>query len=125
MSIGLTFLLSVIFLGLIMVGSCFYFMFWMNKSTFNYVNDLDEVRTTGQPAERWQKRYLKKCRKLGRIPPELFERQKKRNLRHLRKLERFCRTTKLMESEEVRQGVLQELSLLRQEWRAEELQDEK
>ena len=120
MSIGLTLLLAVVFLGLIMVGSCVYFMFWMNASTFNMVNDLDEVRSTGRPAERWQRRYLKKCRKLGRVPPALFERQKRRNLSRLKALERFCRTTRLMESEAVRQGVLQELSLLRQEWRAEE-----
>ena len=124
MNIALTLLLAVIFLALIMVSSCFYFMFWMNKSTFNNVNDLDEIRTTGRPPEDWQKGYLKKCRKLGRIPPELFEKQKKRNLRRLKKLTRFCRTTKLMESEEVRQGVLQELSLIRQEWQAEEPQDE-
>ena len=124
MSIGLTLLLAVIFLALIMVGSCFYFMFWMNRSTFDMVNDLDEVRSTGRPAERWQKRYYDKCRKLGRVPPELFEWQKKRDLARLRALERFCRTTKLMESEEVRQGVLQELDLVRQEWQAEEPQDE-
>ena len=124
MSIGLTLLLAVIFLVLIMVSSCFYFMFWMNKSTFSKVNDLDEIRTTGRPPEDWQKSFHKKCQKLGRIPPKLFEKQKRRNLRRLKGLVRFCCTTKLMESEEVRQGVLQELSLVRQEWQAEEVQDE-
>ena len=124
MNIGLTLLLAVVFLALIMVGSCYYFMFWMNKSTFSKVNDLDEIRSTGRPPEDWQKSYLRKCRKLGRIPPELFEKQKKRNLRRLKGIVRFCRTTKLMESEDVRQGVLQELSLVRQEWQAEEPQDE-
>lgn len=124
MSIGLTFFLAVIALALIMVGSCYYFMFWMNKSTFDRVNDLDEIRSTGRPAERWQKRYYDKCRKLGRVPPELFERQKRRNLSRLNALTRFCRTTKLMESEDVREGVLQELDLLRQEWQAEEPPDQ-
>ena len=123
MNVGLTILLSVVALALVMVGSCFYFMFWMRKSTFDKLNDLDEIRTTQQPPERWQKRYLEKCRKLGRIPPELFEAQKKRDLRRLKKLERFCRTTVLMESEDVRQGVLQELSLVRQEWQAREPED--
>lgn len=123
MNIGLTLLLAVVFLVLIMVSSCFYFMFWMNRSTFDKVNDLDEIRTTGRPAERWQKSFHNKCRRLGRIPPELFEKQKKRNLKRLKRLVRFCSTTKLMESEAVRQGVLQELNLLRQEWQAEEPED--
>lgn len=118
MSLGVTLLLAVVSLAVIMVASCFYFMFWMKRSTFTTLSDLDEIRSTGLPPERWQKRYLEKCRKLGRIPPELFERQKKKDLRRLKKMIRFCRTTVLMESDDVRQGVLEELSRCRQEWQA-------
>ena len=120
MSVGVIFLLAVVALLAIMVGSCFYFSFWMQKSTFNNVNDLDDIRSTQLPPERWQRSYLKKCRKLGRVPQELFEKQKKKDLRKLKKLIRFCKTTRLMESDEVRDGVLQELNMIKQEWQAQD-----
>lgn len=120
MSLGITLLLSVVGLVVIMGGSCFYFSFWMQKAVFNQVNDLDYVRAYQLPPERWQKAYLKKCQKLGRIPPKLFNKQKRRNLRHLKGLTKFAKKTILMESEEVREGVLLELSQIRQQWEAEE-----
>lgn len=118
MSLGLTLILSVVCLAAVLVGSCVYFSAWMQKSTFSNLNALDWIRETHLPPEDWQKKYLKKCRKLGKEPPELFEKQKKRELKRLKKLRKFVKTTILVESEEVRADVLKDLDTVRQEWQA-------
>ena len=119
MDLGLLLLLSVIGLAFIMAGSSAYFIFFMKRIVFRQLQDLDHVRSTGFAPERWQRGYLAKAKSGGGINPRRWKRQKRKNLRRLAKLTRFAKTTRLMEDDDTRSGVLQELKDIRETWAAE------
>ena len=98
MSLGWFLLVAVLALGGLLVGSCFYFSWWMNRILTGKLQDLDDIRFTGLPPARW--------RHGGR----------RRNVYRLNGLVRFARKTNLMESEEIRGQVLEELIKIRGEW---------
>ena len=116
MDLGLLLLLSVIGLALIMAGSSAYFIFFMKRIVFRQLQDLDHIRNTGLVPERWQRGYLLKAKhdNLRR-----WKRWKRKNLRRLKKLTRFVKTTRFMEDDNTRAGVLQELKDIRETWMAE------
>ena len=116
MDLGLLLLLSVIGLALIMAGSSAYFIFFMKRIVFRQLQDLDHVRNTGLAPERWQKSYLIKSK---RDSPSHRRRQKRKNLKKLAQLTRFAKTTRFMEDDDTRAGVLQELKDIRETWAAE------
>jgi len=116
MDLGLLLLLSVIGLALIMAGSSAYFIFFMKRIVFRQLQDLDHVRGTGLAPERWQKGYLIKAKSDS---PRRWKRRKRKNLKKLAKLTRFAKTTRFMEDDDTRAGVLQELKGIRETWEAE------
>jgi len=91
-------LIAILALGGILVGSGFYFSWWMNRILASKLRDLDEVRFTGLPPERW--------RRGTRLT----------QVRRLDGLTRFVRKTKMVEDDQVRHQVLDELARIRGEW---------
>ncbi len=116
MGIGWILLLTVVGLGAIIVLSSVYYSWLMQKMLYGRVEDLEYVRIHAQPPDRWQRKFLIKARKMGKINPADQRRQTQKNLRKLEKLIRFAETTRFMESEEVREEVLLVLKLVRREW---------
>ena len=116
MNLWLVLLLTIAALALIMVLSSFYFSWLMQRLLYNNVEDIDYIRVHSLPPDRWQKRFLMKARKAGKIDPKAQNRQTRKNLRKLDKLIRFAETTRYMESEEVRKEVLLVLKLVKREW---------
>ena len=107
MNIGLILLLSVLALALIMMLSSAYFIFFMKRLVFRRLQELDHVRSTGLAPERWRKKYLS---------PKM---QKRKNLWMLKGLLRYTKTTRLVEDEDVRKGVILELCQIREAWTEE------
>lgn len=120
MNLGVLLLLTVVALAAIMIGSSVYFSYLTNKMLFTQLRDLDDVRTNGLPPERWQRGYLKKGRRNGKIEEKDWARQKKKNLSALKKLTHFAKTTNMMEDEQTREGVLEELAVIKKTWESEE-----
>lgn len=116
MSLGWILLLTVVALILIMVGSCFYFSWVMQKLLYDKVEDLEYIRSYSMPPDRWQRRFLIKARKQGRIDPKEQKKQTKKNLRKLEKVIKFAETTRYMENEQVRKECLLVLKLVKREW---------
>lgn len=116
MSLGWILLLTIVALILIMIGSSFYFSWLMQKMLYDKVEDLEYIRAYSMPPDRWQRRFLMKARKAGRIDPEDQKKQTKKNLRKLEKLIRFAETTRYMEDENVRKECLLILKLVKREW---------
>ncbi len=117
MGLGALLLLAALGLGLIMLVSSIYFQWLFRRMVLTRLRDLDTVRATGLAPPDWQKRYLKRIEQ-NRYTPALWQRQLKKNLKNLARLEKFVRKTRLVESEETRAGVLMELSAIRQGWEA-------
>lgn len=117
MGLGALLLLAALGLGLIMLVSSIYFQWLFRRMVLTRLRDLDTVRATGLAPPGWQKRYLKRIEQ-NHYTPALWQRQLKKNLKNLARLEKFVRKTRLVESEETRAGVLMELSAIRQGWEA-------
>lgn len=117
MGLGWILLLTVAALVLVLWGSCWYFSFWLNRMLFTKVNDLEYIRSYGQPPDRWQRSYLKRAQKRGSIDREEEKRQIQKNLRRLNGVIRFARTTKFMENEGTRADVLEVLNDVRRDWK--------
>jgi hypothetical protein len=98
MDLGLILLLSVAALAFIMIGSSAYFSFFMKRMVFRHLSDLDHIRDTGLAPERWR------------------ERAKARKLKALIK---FVKRTRMVEDDQVREGVLRDLSAIRRSWEGE------
>ena len=116
MGVGLTLIIAIVGLVLIIVASCWYFSWLMQKLLYNKIEDLEYIRTYSLPPDRWQRRFLIRSRKRGSIDPEEQKKQTKKNLRKLEKVIRFAETTRFMESEDVRSEVLLVLKLVKREW---------
>ena len=116
MSLGWILLITVAALALIMIASCFYFSWCMQKMLYDKIDDLEYIRAYSMPPDRWQRRFLIKSRKQGYIDPEEQKKQTKKNLRKLEKLVRFAETTRYMENESVRKECLLILKLVKREW---------
>ena len=123
MGLGTILLLAVLGLVVIMLGSCVYFAWSMQRMVMARLRDLDSLRTDQLPPESWQKGYLKRARKRGAYDHADYARQKRRNMRKLMKMIKYARQTRLMESDEVREGVLEELRLIEKQWREETFED--
>lgn len=121
MSIGWTLLLAVVGLALIMIGSSVYYSWILQRSVIGRIQDVDKIRLTRLPPDNWQKRFLKKSQREGKINLDAWARQKKKSLAKMRKLIAFVKKTRMVEDEETRQGVLRELSSIQQEWEAQEM----
>ncbi|MBQ4089383.1 MAG: hypothetical protein IJC56_05840 [Clostridia bacterium] len=117
MGLGWILLLTVIALILIIVASCWYFSWLMQKLLYNKVEDIEYIRAYSMPPDRWQRKFLMKARKAGKIDPEDQKKQTKKNLRNLEKLIKFAETTRFMEDEGVRNEVLLVLKLVKREWK--------
>ena len=117
MGIGWILILSIAALGAILVLSSVYYSWLMQRLLYGRVEDLEYVRVHSLPPDRWQRRFLIKARKAGKIEPADQRRQTAKNLAKLEKLIRFAETTRFMESEEVRAEVLLVLRLVKREWR--------
>lgn len=117
MGLSALLLLAALGLGLIMLVSSIYFQWLFRRMVLTRLRDLDTVRATSLAPPGWQKRYLKRIEQ-NRYTPALWQRQLKKNLKNLARLEKFVRKTRLVESEETRAGVLMELSAIRQDWEA-------
>ena len=116
MGLGWILLITIAALLLVIVASCWYFSWLMQKLRYGKIEDLEYVRAYSMPPDRWQRRFLVRSRKRGSIDPAEQKKQTKKNLRKLEKLIRFAETTKFMESEQVRQEVLLVLKLVKREW---------
>lgn len=117
MGLGWILLLTVIALILIIVASCWYFSWLMQKLLYNKVEDIEYIRAYSMPPDRWQRKFLMKARKTGKIDPADQKKQTKKNLRNLEKLIKFAETTRFMENESVRNEVLLVLKLVKREWK--------
>ena len=106
MHLGLLFLLAVIALFIIMVGSSLYFTHLMKTMLFRHIHDLDLIRATGLPPPGWQKRRYN----------HHLSAQLKYNLKKLKSMERFVQKTNLVEDEPTRIIVLSELKEARLSW---------
>ena len=117
MGLGWILLLTVIALVLVIWGSCWYFSYCMNKMLYSQINDLEYIRSYGQPPDSWQRKYLQRAQKRGSVDREEEKKQIKKNLRKLEGVIRFTRTTKFMESEGTRQDVLEVLNDVKRDWK--------
>ncbi len=116
MGVGWILLLTVVALGAIIVLSSVYFSWLMQKMLYGRIEDLEYVRAHSQPPDRWQRKFLIKALKNGKIDPADQRKQTAKNLAKLEKLIRFAETTRFMESEEVRREVLLVLKVVKREW---------
>lgn len=117
MNLGVLLLLSALALVVIIFGSGYYFRWVFQRMVMNHLQDLDTVRGTRLAPPRWMKGYPKRIEQ-GAYNVALWEKQRSKNLGLLASLERFSRKTNMMDGEDTRQGVLQELSSIRTEWQA-------
>ncbi len=95
MGLGALLLLAALGLGLIMLVSSIYFQWLFRRMVLTRLRDLDTVRATGLAPPDWQKRYLKRIEQ-NRYTPALWQRQLKKNLKNLARLEKFVRKTRLV-----------------------------
>ena len=116
MGVGWMLLLTVVALVLIIVASCWYFSWLMQKLLYGKIEDLEYIRTYSMPPDRWQRRFLIRSRKRGSIDPKEQKKQTRKNLKKLEKIIRFAETTRFMESDQVRSEVLLVLKLVKREW---------
>lgn len=116
MGVGWMLLLTVVALVLIIVASCWYFSWLMQKLLYGKIEDLEYIRAYSMPPDRWQRRFLIRSRKRGSIDPAEQKKQTRKNLRKLDKIIRFAETTRFMESDQVRSEVLLVLKLVKREW---------
>ena len=116
MPLWLTLIITLAALALIMLLSSFYFSWLMQKLLYNNVDDLEYVYNNGTAPDRWQRRFLKKAIKAGKIEPEAQKRQTRKNLRKLEKLIKFAGTTRFMEDENTRKMYLRQLDYTKREW---------
>lgn len=116
MGVGWILLLTVVALVLIIIASCWYFSWLMQKLLYGKIEDLEYIRTYSLPPDRWQRRFLIRSRKRGSIDPVEQKKQTRKNLRKLEKIIRFAETTRFMESDQVRSEVLLVLKLVKREW---------
>lgn len=105
MNLGLTLLLACLGLAAIMIGSCRYFAWLMEKMVHRNLRDLDAIRTSGLPPDSWHKK-LHRC----------GEGLRKRDLKRLDGVIRFAKKTFLMEDEDTRAGILRDLQRIRLDW---------
>ena len=118
MELGWILLITIAALALIMVASCWYFSWLMQKLLYNKVEDIEYIRAYSMPPERWMHKLYEKARKNGgKMDPEEHKKYIRKNLRRLDKLLKFAETTKFMESESVRNEVLLVLKLVKREWK--------
>ncbi|MDR1599661.1 MAG: hypothetical protein LBS11_07305 [Oscillospiraceae bacterium] len=89
-------LIAVIGLAVVMLVSSLYYRSILERSLFARLRDLDYIRANGLPPERWLRKGA---------PP----RWDGRGLRRARALRRFVKHTRMVESEEVRSLVMDEL----------------
>jgi hypothetical protein len=121
MSLGWIILLSAIVLLAIIVGSCWYMAAMMNIIFIRKHVEIDEVLSSGQPPEAWQKRYLIKLVRLQNKGASeekitrLTRRQQKHNITGLARLARYVRKTNLVEDESARSNTLSQLEQCRQQ----------
>jgi hypothetical protein len=80
-----------------MVVSSFYYRWILERSLFTQLKDLDEIRTNGLPPARW----------LRKGHPPVWD---KYTLRRLKGLRRFVKRTRMVESEDTRALVIEELN---------------
>lgn len=116
MGVGWMLLLTVVALVLIIVASCWYFSWLMQKLLYGKIEDLEYIRAYSMPPDRWQRRFLIRSRKRGSIDPAEQKKQTRKNLKKLDKIIRFAETTRFMESDQVRSEVLLVLKLVKREW---------
>lgn len=116
MGLGWILLITVVALILIMIASSFYYSWLLQKLLYEKIDDLEYIRAYSMPPNRWQRRFLIKARKMGRIDPEDQKKQTKKNLRKLEKLIAFAETTVCMENEDTRRQCLRVLRLVKREW---------
>ena len=116
MGLGWTLLVAVGGLLVIVIASSWYFSWVMQKLLYDRIEDLEYIRACSLPPDRWQRRFLTRSRKAGRIDPEDQRRQTRKNLKKLDKIIRFAQTTRFMESDEVREEVLLTLGTVKREW---------
>lgn len=118
MGLGWILLITIVALVLIMIASCVYFSWLMQKLLYNKVEDIEYIRAYSMPPDRWMRRFYQKARRNGgKIDPEDQRKQTKKNLRKLEKLLKFAETTRFMEDESVRREVLLVLKLVKREWK--------
>lgn len=116
MSLGWILLLTIVALILIMIASSFYYSWLLQKLLYDKLEDLEYIRVYSMPPDRWQRKFLIKARKQGRIDPADQKKQTRKNLRKLEKLLNFAETTRFMENEQVRKECLLVLKLVKREW---------
>ena len=116
MGVGWMLLLTVVALVLIIVASCWYFSWLMQKLLYGKIEDLEYIRAYSMPPDRWQRRFLIRSRKRGSIDPAEQKKQTRKNLKKLDKIIRFAETTRFMESDQVRSEVLLVLKLVKRDW---------
>lgn len=118
MGLGWILLITIAALALIMVASCWYFSWLMQKLLYNKVEDIEYIRAYSMPPERWMHKIYTKARKNGgKMDPDELKKQTKKNLKKLEKLLKFAETTNFMESESVRNEVILVLKLVKREWK--------
>lgn len=121
MSLGWIILLSAILLLVIIVGSNWYMAAMMNVLFVKKHIEIDEVLSSGQPPEAWQKRYQKK---MGRLKSQgaseekiarLTKAQYGHNIAGLERLIRYVQKTNLVEDENARSSALAQLEQCKQQ----------
>jgi hypothetical protein len=96
-SLGTSLLVAVVGLAAIMVASSFYYRWILERSLFTRLKDLDEIRTSGLPPARW----------LRKGSPPVWD---KRTLRGLKRLRSFVKRTRMVENEDTRALVIDEMN---------------
>jgi hypothetical protein len=125
MSVGWIVLLSAIGLVGVIAGSCWYMAAMMNLLFVRKHVEIDEVLSTGQPPQAWQKSYLKKLERFQNqgASDETIQRltrtQQKRNLAGLNRLARYVKKTNLVEDESARKNTLLLLDQCKQQCQQE------
>jgi len=115
MSVGLIFFLSIIALIGIIAGSFWYMAAMMNFIFIKKHVEIDEVLSSGQPPEAWQKKYRKKLKRLkdkgasSNSITRLIKRQQRHNFVRLAQLIKYVRKTNLVEDEGARSNTLSQL----------------
>lgn len=69
MGLGWILLITIAALLLVIVASCWYFSWLMQKLLYGKIEDLEYVRAYSMPPDRWQRRFLVRSRKRGSIDP--------------------------------------------------------
>lgn len=116
-------IMAIFIMSLIMVASTWYVNFIMKNFIGDKHHVIEEIINTGKVPKDWSNKFEKKIKKLQQSKnnkQQIYIIRQKARVSYLRKLEeliKYLKTTKLVENEDIRKELLEELKMFCRLWK--------